>query len=452
MHPVPPPNLRELLGRLRTGEGVRVNAFLAEMITPGNRTKAQPVPYHPWDKIRHKTPPDGLDHLDWWLVIKLARALMQRPLPLLDVIGRPFTYALPDEVLRLLDEITQRASGQIAVSEHVTNSTTKNRYVVSSLIEEAITSSQLEGASTSRRVAKEMIRSGRAPRNRSEQMIVDNYMAMLYVSEHKDEPLTPERVCELHRIVTSGTLDDPESAGRIQSDPDPDDRVKVFGRDDDVIHVPPPVDQLPERLGALCAFANGETGGETYIPPLVRAMAVHFMAGYDHYFEDGNGRTARALFYWCMLRYGYWVTEYITISRILKKAPVQYVRSFVLTEQDDGDVTYFLIYQLQVLERALDDLDVYLTRKVAELRDTRALLSKRGDFNHRQLALIEFAVKEPDAEFTVRSHMTSHRVSDETARNDLTDLERRGLLDRTKIGRTFVWTPVANLGDLLESD
>ncbi|MFC4123680.1 Fic family protein [Nocardia rhizosphaerae] len=437
MHPAPPPDLRQTMEMMETRRVIDVLDSVAQFSSPSD-------PYMPWDKLRHKKAPGDLTAEEWWLGVKFARRSMRRPLPFTTIGDEHFTYALPDEVLRLSDEITKRASGQIAAPEQITNSSTKNRYVISSLIEESITSSQLEGASTSRQVAKDMIRSGRAPRNRSEKMIVNNYNAMLFVSDHKDEDFTPELICELHRIVTDGTLDDPESAGRIQSNPDPDDRVRVYGRDDDVLHLPPPVDQLSARMRTLCVFANEANGGSEYIPPVVRALAIHFMVGYDHYFEDGNGRTARALFYWSMLKQGYWLTEYVTISRLLKKAPAQYVRSFVLTEQDEGDLTYFLIYHLNILRRALDDLATYLTRKTAELQETRQLLSKRGQFNHRQLALIESAIKNSSNEYTVQSHMQSHKISDQTARNDLTDLERRGLLDRSKAGRTFVWSPAAN--------
>ncbi|WP_328387505.1 Fic family protein [Nocardia sp. NBC_00416] len=437
MHPAPPPDLEGLRKKLLDGDSRLINGLFA---APGASDL-----YLPWDKLRYKKPPEGMTHEEWWLVTKIARTGMRRPVPLQDIDGSSFAYALPDEVLRLLDEITQRASGQIAAPEQVTNPTTRNRYVVSSLIEEAITSSQLEGASTSRKDAKNMIRFGTRPRTRSEQMILNNYNAMLFVRENQKEEFSPEIICELHRIVTDDTLDDPDSAGKIQSDPDPADRVKVYGRDEEILHIPPPVEQLPGRLQRLCDFANEKDDNSGYVPPVARALIIHFMAGYDHYFEDGNGRTARALFYWSMLKQGYWLTEYLTISKILKKAPAKYARSFLLSEQDEGDLTYFIIYHLEVISRALHELDDYLARKAEEVRETRVALSPSGIFNHRQLALIEYAIRNHTGEVTVHSHMRSHAVAEQTARNDLVDLENRGLLNRSKVGRTFVWSPVANL-------
>ena len=60
------------------------------------------------------------------------------------------------------------------------------------------------------------------------------------------------------------------------------------------------------------------------------------MFGYDHYFADGNGRIARTSFYWSMLHHGYWLAEYLAISKILRAAPGRYGDSYQYTE-DDGD-------------------------------------------------------------------------------------------------------------------
>jgi Fic family protein len=443
--PVPPPPPDELLAQLRS-DPVRFAAIFSAVGQVGQNE------YLPWDKVRFKSPPEGLTIEEWWLAISIARASTRRNLPLFDKDGHPFWYAIPDDIFRLTEEISRRASGFIAVPEQVTNPATRDRYIVNSLIEEAITSSQLEGASTTRRVAKDMLRTGRRPRDRSEQMILNNYHGMNRVGEVRNEKLTPELICELHRIITEDTLDDPSSAGRIQSDPDPKQRAAVWGWSPDEVepvHVPPPTDQLPERLQRLCDFANA-LNDEPWIQPVLRSLTLHFMMGYDHYFEDGNGRTARLLFYWSMLHHGYWLTEFLIISSILKKAPAQYGRSFLYTEQDNGDLTYFFLYHLKVVTRAINELDSYLARKVRELRETRVLLSTTpGEYNHRQLALLESAIKNPQAVFSIDSHARSHRVSHETGRNDLRDLERRELLTKHKEVRHFAWSPTANLAAVI---
>lgn len=402
--------------------------------------------YRHWDTLHRIPPPDGLTPEEWWLRTKFARLSILKRLPLTDTAGHNFNYALPDPALARLHMIDQRASvrasGEISMGEAVANPATRDRYIMSSLIEEAITSSQLEGAVTSRGVAKEMIRSGRRPRDKSEQMIYNNFQAIQFVRSQRRTPLTPEFVCQLQRIVTDGTLDDPADAGKVQS---PDDtRVKVWSDSGQVLHNPPPADQLPERLEAMCRFANGEQV-EGFLHPVVRAILLHLWLAYDHPFADGNGRTARALFYWSMLNQGYWLAEYLSISRILTKAPSQYARAFLYTETDNNDATYFLLYQLRVICRAIDEFYEYLKRKMREVRAVEALLKASVGINYRQLALLSHALRNPGRTYTFRSHATSHNVVLQSARTDLLDLEDRGLLVRRKIGKAFSFEAVPDL-------
>ncbi len=386
---------------------------------------------------------------EWWVALKLARRSVHRKLPLNDVAGVPFIYALPDEVLEKTDFVARHASGQIELSEQVTDPATRDRYLVSQLIDEAITSSQIEGASTTRQVARDMIRSGRQPRDRSERMIFNNFRAMQRIGEIRREKLTVDLICEIHRIVTDGTLDNPDAAGRFQRADE--DRVSVWDGDE-VLHTPPPAELLPDRVRRLCEFANGEIGSG-YLPPVLRALTLHFMIGYEHPFEDGNGRTARALFfYWSMLNQGYWLTEYLTVSRILKKAPTRYIRSYLYTESDDNDLTYFYRYHLEVLCRSIEDLHGFLAAQMVELREMRHTLDKSADlFNPRQLAVLQHALKNPAARFDVQTHKTSHRIATETARSDLTGLESLGLLQKTKSGKRFVFDPIPGLTDAIKA-
>lgn len=406
--------------------------------------------YRHWDKLRHLAPPEGLTHEEWWTSIKFARQHMLRPLQFTDLDGEPFRYATPDLVQRQLHQIDQRSSGQIAMAERVTaDGQARQHYLVNSLMEEAIRSSQLEGATTSRAMAKDMLRSGRPAKDRSEQMILNNYRALQYMRMEIGADLTPAAVLELQRILTDGTLDDPSAAGRLQTSADV--RVDIIdAQDGSIVHRPPPADELPARLDALCAFANARDERDVFIHPVVRAILLHFMLAYDHPFEDGNGRTARALFYWSMRVQGYWLTEYLSISRILREAPAQYDRAFLLTETDEGDTTYFLIHQLGVILRAIDELHVYLEKKTAEIRSVEQLLRGSARFNHRQLALLGNAARNPGTAYTFASHAASHDVTHETARTDLSDLVERDLLAREKRARKFVFVARPDLAKRLK--
>lgn len=405
--------------------------------------------YLHWDELRSRKPPAGLTHDEWWAAIKISRITMSRRLDLVEYsTGLHFPYGLPDKLLQENEFVAKNTAGHISFGEEIINSATRDRYLVNSLMEEAITSSQLEGASTEKVVAKEMIRSGRDPRDRSERMVINNFRAMEFIGEHRNERLTPELICEVQRIVTEGTLDNQAAAGRFQQPGE--ERVKVWDNYGNVIYQPPPAEMIAVRIEDLCRFANAAQT-KSYLPGVLKAIALHFMIGYEHPFEDGNGRTARLIFYWSMLNQGYWLTEYISVSRILHAAPAKYARSFLYTETDEYDLTYFFIYHLSVLHRAIDELHAYLARKMEEVRDLRdRLRHDSAQFNSRQLALLHHALKKPSATYSVQSHLVSHGVSAETARKDLVQLEASGLLDRRQLGKKSVYKPASDIAERIK--
>jgi Fic family protein len=437
--PVSGPTFRDLLSDTDLMSEVR------RILTAGTGPEANGRYYH-WDKLRHLDPPPGFTTHEWWLALKFARTQLARPIDLLDKIGAPFTFAMTDTVLQAIHRIDRDASGAIEISEQVTSPETRDRYIIDSLMQEAITSSQLEGAVTTIERAKDMIRTGRKPSDQSEQMVLNNYLAMRSVRQFTHEPLTPERIIELQRIVTADTLDDPDAAGRLRRR---EDDIVVSDFDGKILHRPPDANELEERVHRMCAFANGEHG-DAFVHPVIRAVILHFWVGYDHPFVDGNGRTARALFYWSMLSQGYWLCEYISISALLRSQPAKYARAYLYTETDENDVTYFVLHQLGIIRRAIDELHAHLERKMEEVRRVEAFLRQAVALNHRQLALLSHSLKHPNGRYSIRSHQSSHNVVYQTARTDLQDLADRGLLIRRKVGQTFYFHPKRDLADRLK--
>lgn len=440
--PLIPPSFESVMRKQSAIDLVRLAAYRKTLVDDR---------YLHWDELRHRTPPEPFTPEQWWVALRLARSALLSELPLLvDKHGQPFSVATPDPVQIHLYHIDQDSAGQLQVPDGASIAENKQAYLLHSLREEAITSSQLEGASTTRRVAEAMLREGRRPRDRSEAMIFNNYLAMAHLREWKDEPITPERILELHRMLTIDTLEDPGDAGRLRRD----DEVRVIdNRDGTLLHQPPSHHELPERLKRLCAFANASADATPFVHPVVRAILLHFMIGYDHPFVDGNGRTARALFYWSMARSGYWLTEFLSISQFLKRAPRQYVQAYLHTETDGGDTTYFVLHQLETLRKAIGALHDYLARKVQEKQHNAKLLlttpALRGRLNPRQIAILGDALRNPGESYRVSGHQKIHQVAYQTARTDLLDLETLGLLDRVQQGKAFVFYAPEDLGERL---
>jgi len=434
------PNFSELLQDVT--ERGRIESILQLAETLRNESR-----YLHWDQIRRRPPLKGFTREEWWTALKLKRKASYRQIPLLDKSGKPFQYYVTNSVQEALHKIDSGARGFIGMPDHLTNPQTRDRYIVNSLIEEAITSSQLEGAVATREAAKEMIRSGRKPRDRSEQMILNNYSTMRHITAVQDKNLTPELVFDIHRHVTEKALDKPDAAGRLRTEKEV---VRVIDSDGIIYHTPPLANELETRLQAMCDFANGKTP-ETFVHPVIRAILLHFWLAYDHPFYDGNGRTARALFYWAMLRSGYWLFEFVSISSILVKAPVKYARSFLYTETDENDLNYFVISQAEVIIRAIEEVHAYIERKQKEVHDSEAQLKYIRRLNPRQQTLIVHALRHPLQEYTIAGHQRSYNTAYATARADLFSLVNLKLFEQNKRGKTMIFRAVSNLREQLHT-
>jgi Fic family protein len=405
--------------------------------------------YLHWDDLRRRPPPAGLRLEQWWGAQKMARGGARVLIPgFLDSEGRPFSYCRLDAI----DRATHRLDRRDAVREMVEaigNDAVRAEYRIDQLMEEAISSSLLEGAQlTTRARAKAMLRDGRKPSAQGERMVVNNYLAMHRLLElahggpahagiaHRD--LSLDDLLEIHAILGADALDAPSSEGRLRTAAD-DVRVEdaVTG---ETWFIPPPAPELKKRLGAMLTFANRESD-RPFLHPLLRAIILHFWLAYLHPFVDGNGRMARALFYWQMLRSKYDFAQYLSISGPIERSRKAYYRAFVLTETDDGDLTYFLLHQLRVLERATDDLIQHLTRRTHQLEHLAQALAEAQALNHRQQAVLAHLVRQAGAAVSVRGHASSHDVTYLTARKDLQDMEERGLLRRLRVGKTDRYLP-----------
>ena len=251
--------------------------------------------YLHWDKFRYLEPPDGFSVEEYWAATKISRNGIWRELPFLCKKGKPFVFCVPDSLAKELHNIDISCGGSLSSFGIRADEQKRDEHLIRSLFMESIYSSQLEGASTTIDVAKKMLREKRDPSNRSEQMIFNNYKAMEFIKEYKNEKITPNMVLELHKIVTDKTLDDPEKAGKFRTN---EDQIEIIDQIDNITaHVPPNAELLQSRMKSLCAFANSDNDTSQFIHPIARAIIVHFMLAYDHPFVDGNGRTARALFY-----------------------------------------------------------------------------------------------------------------------------------------------------------
>jgi len=397
-----------------------------------------------WDKFKHKKFPNGINAEIAWACLKLTRTATEKGTPVKDKNGTPFWYWLPDIALKDLSLIDKRAGGEILVDDpSINDPKNKERFLVNSIMEESIASSQLEGAATTRKHAKEMLRTRKKPRTKPEQMIYNNYHTIAWIKEIKNEPLTPGLIKEIQKKITTETLEDSDPAGCFQTE---DEKRVTIWFDNKLIFEPPEASEINQRVEALCDFANQPESETEFDHPILKAIILHFWLAYIHPFPDGNGRTARALFYWYALKNEYWQFEYLSISRIVLKAPEQYIKAFLYSEIDECDLTYFITFHLRTIRLAIKELQIYLHKKQLESKKIQELDLLSMHLNFRQAAFLRHALDYPQEGYTtVKIHQSIYGVVRQTARTDLDSLAKLGFVTKKRVGNEFYFRSIPDL-------
>jgi len=401
-----------------------------------------------WDKFKYRVPEKLLNGYLAWFLLKLSRKNQLRFISSTDKQNKPFNFWLPDPVQEDLHHLDSVAGGNISFGESLINKDSQERYLVHSLMEEAISSSLLEGAATTREKARGMLLSGKKPASLADKMILNNYLTVKKLSSIKGEVFSRELLNEIHGTITQETLKNPDASGRFRNESD--DPIEVMDGQGNTLFVPPPVGEIEKRVDELIQFANADDEPGEFIHPIIRGVMLHFLLGYIHPFVDGNGRTARAIFYWYMLKRGYWLIEYIPISRIFLKSPVQYARAYLYSEMDDQDLTYFIVYNLKALRLGFRELKAYIARKQKKVRMVTYVFRRDPDLNARQTSLIQHALRHPEMEYNIQNHKNYYSVTYQTARTDLLDLVTRKFMEKIKRGKKFFFKLSKEIDKFLE--
>ena len=383
-----------------------------------------------WQRLKNAPDlPAGLSHKALWGAAKFLRSTQWLTFAIAP--GYKFTlhYNPPPTLDEALHRFTQEFYGHVDFTQ-MPSEPDRRQVLVSSLMEEAIASSQIEGAVTTREAAKEMLRNNIAPKDASEHMILNNYETIRALQEWKDRPLDESLLFDIHVKITRNTLA-PVEAGCFRTSSD----IQLRDSNNDIVFKLPECELLPQLMEGVYAFVAAKEIDGRFLHPIARASILHFLIGFVHPFSDGNGRTARALFYWLLLKEGYWLMEYLSISNIIKKGTAAYYEAFQLTETDDNDLTYFVRYHLQVLTRAHKELLDFLMRKANERAAALdMLMQSKGKLNLRQTALLQDFLSKADQTITVTGYQQRFSISNLTARKDVDALHALGLLAKYDMG------------------
>lgn len=381
--------------------------------------------YLHWEELKYRDLP--ADPLYVWILMKVFRRRGMKYL-LFDELR--LEYNLLDNFIEKLHYLDKSAAGCIS-SGLDSMSRDRDQFIINSLMEEAIASSQIEGAAVTRKIAKQMLREKRKPVNKDERMILNNYITMKGITTIKNQDLTPELILQIHASITRETLDNPEDEGCFRDN----NEIRVFDQRGNILHTPPDFKKVEELIEKSCEFANNDQG--QFIHPVIKGIILHYLIGYIHPFNDGNGRCARSIFYWYMLRKDYWLFEYMAVSRAIKDTRGQYKMAYQYTESDENDLTYFIMYNLKTVKIAVDNILKYIEKKQRENKQALKILQESDGLNLRQADIIKSLIKDPDKPVTIKEIMETYHIAYGTARNDLFHLEKSGYLKKQKSGKEY---------------
>jgi len=403
--------------------------------------KSMNLEYLYFDKVKYFQIPEDLkiNSVELWAFIKYNRRRFygRNKSQIMTEKGDGFEWLFLPKFQELLHEIDLNLGGNLQVLPEDLDEKEKNRLIANGIMEEAIASSQIEGANTTRAAARKFLKEGRKPRDKSEQMILNNYKTIkLIESDFKDRKLDLTLLFQIHAMLTEKTIDD-DKIGRFRED---DENIVVQDRISGVIyHKPPCAKFIAQEVEKLIKYFNDEIQDDFFVHPVIKAIIFHFWIGYLHPFYDGNGRMARAVFYWYLLKKGYWAFSYLPISKIIRKSPAQYAMSYVYSEQDDFDLTYFIDYNCRKIKQAMREFELYLKTEQLKEREIDAMAKKYLDLNIRQSRLLQFFGKHPEERITLKIHMNTNQISKQTAVSDLKDLEKKRYIKSLRTGRNVFY-------------
>ena len=375
--------------------------------------------YLPRREIIHRLPV-SMPISKVWPELQKARKEASESLPLSAMDGSAFWWVLTDHILEESEKVLALARRELIFDRPEYQAAFEE-----AVLDEAVYSSVIEGAFTTRKEAQAFIREGRAPKNKSEQMVKNNYEALTYVLENIDAPITKETIFQIYSLVTKDTLEEPAASDRYRSEP-----VFVRSQRGEVVHTAPGAEPVPQMMDALIAFI-----ADSELSPLIKACVAHFYFVYVHPFIDGNGRTARALSYMILLQAGYDFFRYFSISGVIAEERSKYYKAIKDVEDDGYDMTYFIDYSIGMLARAVKKMEDRLVNKV--VMEERLNQLRASGANDRLLAGAEWLLKSPNHSVTIKAWEQKFGVVTETARQDLFKLEEAGIVKRKLVKRRY---------------
>ena len=234
--------------------------------------------------------------------------------------------------------------------------------------------------------------------------------------------LFPTGYSGLVRINVGGWRDDATGPMQVVSGPPGRQRVHFEA---------PPADSLPSETDRFAHWANSASNE----PPLIKAGLAHLWLVTLHPFDDGNGRIARAVGDLFLARADGSPQRFYSLSAQIQRERKSYYDILERTQKQSLDVTEWLAWFLETLQRAVDQAHHTLDAVLAKKRFwQRWAAPGSAPLNERQVKLVNRLLEGFEGKLTSSKWAAIAECSPDTALRDITDLLARGVLRKTDSG------------------
>lgn len=341
--------------------------------------------------------------------------------------GNNFFYYHLESLIKEIVELETRS--KLDFIESATKQI-KSKVMLDYLIEEALNSSAIEGAFSTKKETEELIKSRRTPTNKNEKMIFNNYKALEFINSRSEKEITEEVVIELFKIITNGTLEEEDQSDTYRSS-----SVQVVDSKYSVIYRAPGHEKVKGLMEELIKYINSDTSENVFI----KASIIHFYFVYIHPFSDGNGRTARALTYMYLINSGYEFFKFFSISLVIHEQRTGYYKAIKKCEEEESDLTYFIKFNIKMMLDAIDETIERYGKEYLKLEIEKYMKKNQISFPEKLDTELKKYLRRKDKHLTVKKYMRTTNLSEATAKKHLNSLVKTGVFKKEKLDKEYIY-------------
>lgn len=303
------------------------------------------------------------------------------------------------------------------------------------LTQEVIKTSEIEGeilnpdqvrSSLARRLGIEIAGAVATDRN------VDGVVEMMVDATQKfDEPLTAERLFNWHRALFPGANRGMQkmTIGAWRTGENGPMQVVSGGIGKEKVHFEAPdANKMNEEMSAFLEWFNASQP----IDPVLKAAIAHLWFVTIHPFEDGNGRVGRAISDMQLARSDDNTQRFYSMSAQIRKERNDYYNVLESTQKGALDITNWLVWFLNCLDRALEATGEILGNVLRKSKFWEEHAAIR--LNDRQRLMLDRLLNGIEGKMTSSKWAKMAKCSQDTATRDIQDLIAKNILIKEEAG------------------